>query len=70
MAAHIFSDSSNVVEALYEQGYLTVYYKKAGAYRYDNVPQEVYNAFITAVSPGKFVHANLRDRYPTTKVEL
>ena len=68
-----FPDSSNVERAEYQLGpdpYLVVVFRKSGAYRYDGVPVEVWLELLKADSPGKFVHANLRDRYPTTKVEL
>lgn len=65
-----FPDSTNVVEVEHD-GVSTMHvtYKKAGKYRYDGVSITVYEALIKADSPGKFIHANVRDRYPTTKVE-
>jgi hypothetical protein len=66
----LFADSSNVVSAKHD-GMTTMHitYKKAGTYRYDGVPKVIFERLIKAASPGKYIHANVRDLYQTTKVE-
>lgn len=71
---HEFTDSSNVVSAMFCQATdtegtrLYVTFKKAGAYRYDGVPERTFKDFISAESPGRFMHANIINRYPVMKV--
>lgn len=71
MLRHDFEGSSNVVAAMHDGAdQLIVVFAKAGAYRYDGVPIKTFEDLKAAESPGKFVHANLRDHFPTKKVEL
>lgn len=69
-----FPDSSNVVRAEFhlapsEADYeLFVTFKKAGTYRYSGVPLSVWMDFIKCESAGRFMHANIINRYPVMKV--
>lgn len=49
---------------------LTVVFRETGdRYAYQNVPEEVYTGLVTAESPGRFFHANVRDAYEFTRSE-
>jgi hypothetical protein len=47
---------------------LTLTFIKGGKYRYVGVPLTVYEDLTRAESPGRFVHANIVDRYATFKL--
>jgi hypothetical protein len=59
-------DSSLVLAIGYDKGtqVLEVVLKSELTYQYDNVPPEVYGAFMQAESKGKFFVENVRDVYP------
>lgn len=42
---------------------LSVQFRDGSLYIYDDVPQEVYEAFITAGSAGTYFNSNIRDEY-------
>ena len=51
-------------------GELTVVFREAGdSYVYQNVPEDVYTGLVTAESPGRFFHANIREAYEFTRSE-
>jgi hypothetical protein len=43
---------------------LSVTFITGRRYLYENVPEAVYQAFITAPSRGQFFNSEIRDRYP------
>jgi lysyl-tRNA synthetase class 2 len=62
---------SSVIKRLrYDEaaGALTVRFTSGSIYRYDAVPKPVYDAFRAAESRGSFFSAEVRDRYPTTRI--
>ena len=48
---------------------LFVNFLNGGLYRYENVPQKVYDDFQAAESAGKFFLTKIKGQYPTRKVE-
>lgn len=46
------------------QSILSVRFSHGGWYRYFGVPPEIFNAFVSADSHGRFFHEHVRDRYP------
>lgn len=46
---------------------LTIEFTSGGAYHYDDVPQEKYDAMVKASSIGSFVHANLKGKHTARK---
>lgn len=39
-------------------------------YTYENVPPEIYQGLMNAISPGKYFYANIRDKYTYTAREM
>lgn len=60
--------SSNVSSIGYENKTLEVHFHSGGIYQYHGVPEAIYRAFLMASSKGQFVHQNLKDKYPTTRL--
>lgn len=61
----IFLKSSHIVSAGYNRSTQTLYIKFSGnsVYRYFDVPQQVFDAFLDAPSHGKFGHQHIYPRY-------
>ena len=49
---------------------MEVEFNNGGVYRYYNVPQEVYQALISASSVGGYLHRHIKPNYPYKKVWL
>lgn len=47
---------------------LEVEFMNGSVYAYSGVPVGEFESFLTAESKGKYFHANIRDRYPVTKL--
>lgn len=62
--------STNIKEVGYdvESSTLEIVFKDGGTYRYEGVPQSVYNGLITAGSAGQYFHRVIRDKYRFTRV--
>lgn len=62
--------SSNILGVGYEPETRTLYveFKGGKRYRYLNVPEEEYEAFIAAPSPGSFFHDSIKDVYQTQRM--
>lgn len=61
--------SSNIVSIGYDAGTETLEVEfKDGLYQYYNVPQAVYEAFMQAPSKGAFLHANIRNAFPCSRI--
>jgi hypothetical protein len=52
-----------------DHGVLRVQFKSGKQYEYDNVPESVYQDFLTAFSPGRFFNETIRKTYQGRKVE-
>jgi len=62
--------SSNVDSIRYLPGpsFLEVRFLDGKVYRYENVPVHLYEAMRYTQSPGRFVHAVLKGKFPSTKL--
>jgi KTSC domain-containing protein len=62
--------SSNVTSIGYDpqSQTLEVEFQNGAVYQYYNVPSALYGAFIEAPSKGQFLHANIRNQYPYSRV--
>jgi len=47
---------------------LEVEFTNGSVYSYSDVPSGEYEGFINADSKGKYLHANIKDRYPFSKL--
>lgn len=63
-----FEQSSNIASAEWENEVLTVTFKSGAAYKYEGVPQGIYDEFCTAISPGQFFASNIRGKFEGKKV--
>ena len=63
-------ESSNLDAVAYdaENKRTLVWFKNGGVYAYNNVPQETYEQFLAAESKGEFLNAELKPKFPATKV--
>lgn len=61
-------NSSNIKKVEYEGKNLFVEFKAGGIYRYDNVPQRIFEAFRTEPSAGKYFQTNVKNKYSYTKI--
>lgn len=48
---------------------LTVRFRSGGVYAYSGVPEQAHKDLMASESVGKHFQANVRDKYPTAKVE-
>lgn len=64
-------NSSNVSEIGYDDEEMVLYvrFSRGALYYYEGVPPDVWEQFMAADSAGKFVHTNLKGRYPYGRVE-
>ncbi len=72
MSAYLDNIKSSLINTIsYNSNNLELFvaFKQGGAYIYSNVPEDLVNKFMTASSYGKFFWTNIRDRFPTKKVE-
>jgi len=62
--------SSTVVSIGYEASSetLEVEFKNGGIYQYYNVPEPVYQAFMASGSKGTFLHVNIKNAFPCSRV--
>jgi hypothetical protein len=62
--------STNVASIGYDQNTVTleVEFKDGTLYQYFDVPETVYNELLQTGSKGKFLHANVYNRYRYTKL--
>lgn len=63
-------ESSNIVKGEYNaaDNTLTITFKRGGVYKYNWVPEDVALAYKGTESVGKFFFANIKDKYPYTKM--
>lgn len=55
--------SSNLSSVGYENGTLYIAFRAGGLYAYYNVPENVFNALMSASSHGKFFSQFIKNRY-------
>ena len=65
-------DSSNIEAIAYEKRTQALYvtFKSAAVYRYESVPASVVTAFLVAPSKGKYFGGNIRNTYPTRRLDV
>jgi KTSC domain len=62
--------SSDLASVGYDESTQTleVEFHKGGIYQYFGVPKPLHDGLVTAASPGKFFHANIRNLFSYEKV--
>ena len=60
--------SSMFTSVGFEENVLEVEYAGGRVYQASGIPEALYNAFVTADSPGKFFNQHLRNKYTFAKV--
>ncbi|MEG2513661.1 MAG: KTSC domain-containing protein, partial [Acetivibrio sp.] len=55
--------SSDLSSVGYENGTLYIRFNSGGLYSYDNVPESIYHALMSAGSHGKYFHAFIKGHY-------
>ena len=55
--------STTLLGVDYENGELTVYFRNGKNYVYHNVPEDVFQQFITSPSKGKFYNQYIKNHY-------
>ena len=61
--------SSNIVSIGYDAESETLEVEFNGSvYQYYNVPEHVYSSFMVASSKGQFLHINIKNAYPYSRV--
>jgi len=65
------SNSSNVEQVGYDDQASDLYivFKGGGLYRYAAVPLDVWQALQTAPSIGKYIHANIKGKYTSERLD-
>jgi len=61
-------NSSNVNSVGYDNGIMHVRFHNGYTYAYSNVPENVYQEFISSASPGSFHHRNISGRYGEVRI--
>jgi hypothetical protein len=61
---------STVIDAIGYSRVLEIRFESGRVYQYYNVPEEVYNAMLTAPSKGKYFNENIRGKYSYQEIEL
>lgn len=67
MKVRIFNSSAIKLAKSYNRT-LTIAFTSGGEYKYDDVPEDVVNAFWKADSAGQFYHRNIKGQYKWEKV--
>lgn len=67
MKVKIFN-SSAIMLAKSDNRTLTITFTSGGKYKYDDVPEDVIDAFWNAESAGQFYHRNIRGQYKQERV--
>lgn len=62
-------ESSNITAIGWEDEVLEISFNKGGLYRYVGVPEEIFKAFMSAPSKGKFFHGRIRPKQYDYKYE-
>jgi hypothetical protein len=47
---------------------MEIEFKSGGTYQYSSVPEHEHTGIMNAESHGRYFHANIKDRYPYTKL--
>jgi KTSC domain len=62
--------SSHIASVGYDasEQVLEIEFESGGVYRYTGVARHVYQGLLSASSPGRYFHQQIRDRYDTERV--
>jgi hypothetical protein len=60
--------SSDLSGVGYHNGTMHIRFRSGGVYAYYNVPSSVYQGLMSAMSHGRYFHANIRGRYGDTRI--
>jgi hypothetical protein len=61
---------STVIDAIGYSHVLEIRFESGRIYQYYDVPEEVYNAMLTAPSKGKYFNEHIRGKYSYQEIEL
>lgn len=66
----LWANSSNLCGATYNRDdkKMSVQFKNGNVYQYTDVPEKVWDEFITAKSGGSYLAKNITKQYPSTKI--
>lgn len=64
-------ESSNVAQIGYDDEEMVLYvrFNKGPLYYYEGVPPDVWDEFVYVESKGRFIHTDLKGRYPYGRIE-
>ena len=62
-------ESSNIKSIGFQDNVLEVEFKSGGVYRYSNVGEEVFRAFMDAESKGKYFHQYIKSQFSTERID-
>jgi hypothetical protein len=68
MKIHDTPESSNIARLMYDGQNLDIEFRKGRKYRYENVPDYVYEEFTKAPSAGNFFRLNIQGKYQSTEL--
>lgn len=70
MITHDTPNSSNIDQLRYDdqRGQMYIKFKNGRTYKYNDVPYDVWNQFISAPSIGKFFYSTIKDVYKGVQV--
>ena len=60
--------SSNIQQVGHQNADLFITLNSGGTYRYDGVPESVFEEMLAAQSVGKFSHARIKGQFPYSKL--
>lgn len=60
--------SSNLNSIGWQDGTLYVNFSKGGNYKYNNVPESVFNEFKNSSSVGTYFHSHIRGHYTSERI--
>ena len=65
MIVHETPTSSNIAKIVYdeENSSMDIFFKSGRTYRYEQIPYEVWNAFVEAPSAGKFYSSSIKGTF-------
>jgi hypothetical protein len=63
-------DSSTIANVAYDPATMTleVGFRSGSTYQYFDVPEALYQEFLSSESKGKFLHANIKNSYRYTRI--
>lgn len=67
---YTYVKSSHIQGIAYDAATSTLYvqFNSGAEYKYADVPEADYEAFVAAASPGQYFHDSIRDSYTATRI--